>query len=35
LADLENMDSEFAATMVSFSIIIALFYLPLLVYLFQ
>ncbi|MCB5261877.1 MAG: AEC family transporter [Candidatus Cloacimonetes bacterium] len=33
-ADLENMDSEFAATMVSFSIIIALFYLPLLIYIF-
>lgn len=34
-ADLENMDSEFAATMVSFSIIISLFYLPLLIYIFQ
>lgn len=33
-ADLENMDSEFAATMVSFSIIISLFYLPLLIYIF-
>lgn len=33
-ANLENMDREFAATMVSFSIIIALFYLPLLIYLF-
>lgn len=33
-ADLENMDKEFAATMVSFSIIIALFYLPLLIYIF-
>jgi predicted permease len=34
-ANLENMDREFAATMVSFSIIIALFYLPLLIYLFR
>jgi predicted permease len=34
-ANLENMDVEFAATMVSFSIIIALFYLPLLLYLFR
>nr|MDK2850509.1 malate permease [Candidatus Cloacimonadota bacterium] len=33
-AELENLDREFAATMVSFSIIIALFYLPLLIYLF-
>ncbi|MCB5252509.1 MAG: AEC family transporter [Candidatus Cloacimonadaceae bacterium] len=33
-SDLENMDREFAATMVSFSIIIALFYLPLLIYIF-
>ena len=33
-ANLENMDREFAATMVSFSIIIALLYLPLLIYLF-
>jgi len=31
-ANLENMDREFAATMVSFSIIIALFYVPLLIY---
>jgi len=34
-ANLENMDREFAATMVSFSIIIALFYLPLLLYIFS
>lgn len=34
-ANLENMDREFAATMVSFSIIIALLYLPLLIYLFS
>ncbi|HQB98905.1 MAG TPA: AEC family transporter, partial [Candidatus Cloacimonadota bacterium] len=34
-ANLENMDREFAATMVSFSIIIALIYLPLLIYLFK
>ncbi len=34
-ADLENMDRKFAATMVSFSIIIGLFYLPLLIYLFR
>ncbi len=33
-ANLENMDSEFAATCVSISIFIALFYLPLLIYLF-
>ncbi len=33
-ADLENMDREFAATMVSVSLIISLFYLPLLIYLF-
>jgi len=34
-ANLENMDVEFAATMVSFSIIIALIYLPLLIFLFS
>ena len=34
-ANLENMDREFAATMVSFSIIIALFYIPLLIYIFS
>ncbi|HCM16567.1 MAG: AEC family transporter [Candidatus Cloacimonadales bacterium] len=34
-ANLENMDREFAATMVSFSIIIALIYLPLLIFLFR
>ena len=34
-ANLENMDREFAATMVSFSIIIALLYLPLLIFLFS
>ncbi|MDP2173338.1 MAG: AEC family transporter [Candidatus Cloacimonadaceae bacterium] len=33
-ANLENMDREFAATMVSVSILIALFYLPLLIYFF-
>lgn len=34
-ADLEDLDREFAATMVSFSMIIALFSLPLLIYLFS
>lgn len=34
-ADLENMDREFAATCVSISIFIALFYIPLLIYLFS
>ncbi|MDZ4182933.1 MAG: AEC family transporter, partial [Candidatus Cloacimonadaceae bacterium] len=34
-ANLENMDREFAATMVSISILIALFYLPLLIYFFS
>lgn len=34
-ADMENMDSEFAATMVSISILISLFYMPLLIYLFS
>jgi len=34
-ANLENMDREFAATCVSISIFIALFYLPLLIYLFS
>ena len=33
-ANLENMDREFAATMVSFSILIALLYIPLLIYIF-
>ena len=33
-ANLENMDREFAATMVSISILIALFYLPFLIYVF-
>ncbi len=33
-ANLENMDREFAATMVSLSILIALFYLPFLIYVF-
>ena len=33
-ANLENMDREFAATMVSISIVIALFYLPWLIYVF-
>jgi len=34
-ANLENMDREFAATCVSISIFIALFYIPLLIYLFR
>jgi len=34
-ADLENMDREFAATCVSISIFIALFYIPLLIWLFR
>ncbi len=34
-ANLENMDREFAATMVSISILIALFYIPLMIYLFS
>lgn len=34
-ANLENMDREFAATMVSISILIALFYIPLLIWLFR
>ncbi len=34
-ADLENMDRDFAATMVSISILIALFYIPLLIRLFS
>lgn len=33
-ANLENMDREFAATIVSISILIALFYIPLMIYLF-
>ncbi|HRY83517.1 MAG TPA: AEC family transporter, partial [Candidatus Cloacimonadota bacterium] len=33
-ANLENMDREFAATMVSISIVIALFYLPWLIWVF-
>jgi len=34
-ANLENMDREFAATMVSISIFIALFYIPLLIWVFR
>jgi len=34
-SNLENMDREFAATIVSISIFIALFYIPWLIYLFR
>jgi len=34
-ANLENMDREFAASMVSISLLIALFYIPLMIYLFR